>query len=233
MLRRPMLEPIRAALTAVSCLAVSCILFVPERTMGDHCTFDGAETECGACFRAPATDVTDAGCADPDALRTVIPPMEECAAKSDAACGRVPASKVATCMQSKCGALCYERVGTSQTRCTDSFFSPGLACSCQTSDTPNDLKCDPGAYPRTRCCAPVGWPAPGLECRCDAIFCAPLQDGCNCILTDNLAATDAAECHAAYCCASTEHCQCRPRVCTGGEKTVTTCDKSTIVCPTG
>jgi len=197
----------RACVVLALTLGAGCVLFVPEAHVGDHCAFDGADTDCGACMRAFCTDPIDAACGDPAALKDVIPPMEACAARGDASCDTVPASDVATCMRARCAAVCYARVGASATHCTDAFLAPSLACTCDTSGPPNDLRCASAAYPRATCCAPVGWPAPGLECACAAILCAPLTDGCNCVLTDNLDAANASECHGLHCCASEDHCQ--------------------------
>jgi hypothetical protein len=222
-----------AAIVWGSLFTASCVLFVPESTVGEHCAFDGAQTACGACLRSVCASAIDDACRDRTQLQSVVPVMEECAAKSDDACDRVPASDVASCMKEKCGAFCYFKSGQSQTHCTESFLAPGLACTCDTTGSPNDLKCASDAYPRARCCAPSGWPGPGLECTCAAIACAPTQDGCNCVLTDNLDSTIADTCSGAHCCATSDHCQCRARVCTGGEREVATCTKTELGCPEG
>jgi hypothetical protein len=206
-----------------------CILFVSPADTGDHCAFRGEETACGACLLDHCKTAINVSCASAGVLTA----MEECAASGDDACNRIPASDVATCLANACASLCYARVGTSQTRCTDSFVSPGLACSCQTSSAPNDLACASTTYPRTRCCAPSGWPGPALECACNAVVCVPTSDGCNCILGDNLDSTTAEECKGTHCCAVEDRCQCRVRACAGGEREVAACNLAELACPNG
>jgi hypothetical protein len=136
-------------------------------------------------------------------------------------------------MTSSCASICYALSGASQTRCTDAFLAPGLACRCEAGGAPNDLKCATDSHPRTRCCAPSGWPGPGLACACDAVACLPLVDGCNCVLSDNLDVSTAETCRGVHCCAAPDHCQCRPRPCSGGEREVEACSKAELACPSG
>ncbi len=211
-----------------ACLG-GCILLVSPREVGDRCVFQGENTACGMCLLARCATAINAACAN----ASVLGSLEECASSGDAACDRIPASDVATCLTTKCAALCYTKVGLSQTRCTDSFVSPGLACSCQTSSAANDLACTSVTYPRTRCCAPSAWPGPALECACNAVTCVPTSDGCNCVLGDNLDSTTAEECRGPHCCAVEDRCQCRARACTVGEREVAVCNKDQLACPSG
>jgi hypothetical protein len=219
----------KALLVAIAACLGGCILFVSPHESGDRCVFQGERTACGGCLLAHCATAINAACSD----APVIGSMEECAASGDTACDRIPASEVATCLKTKCAALCYPKVGLSQTRCTDSFVSPGLACSCQTGSAPNDLACTSVIYPRTRCCAPVAWPGPALECACNAVTCVPTSDGCSCILGDNLDSTTAEECRGPHCCAIEDRCQCRVRACSGGEREVAACNKAQLACPNG
>lgn len=216
------------ALTVAGILG-GCILFVSPADPGDHCVFRGEDTACGICLLAHCETAINASCGSAGVLSV----MEECAASGDDACGRIPDSDVATCLKKECGAICYAKVGSSQTRCTDSFVSPGLACSCQTSSSPNDLACTSTTYPRTRCCAPSAWPGPALQCTCNAVVCVPTSDGCNCILGDNLDSTTAEECRGPHCCATEDRCQCRTRACSGGEREVAACNLGELACPNG
>ncbi len=206
-----------------------CILFVSPADTGDHCTFRGESTACGVCLLAHCEAAINASCSS----AAVLGVMEQCASAGDDACNRIPASDLATCLKSECAPVCYAKTGTSQTRCTDSFVSPGLACSCQTSSAPNDLACTKDTYPRTRCCAPSSWPGPALECACNAVVCVPTSDGCNCILGDNLDSNTAVECKGPHCCAVDDRCQCRQRACGSGEREVTACNLSELACPSG
>lgn len=221
------LSPVAFFLIASS---VGCILLVSPDERGTQCRFRGEDTACGSCLASRCRTEIDRACFD----EAVISPTEQCAAAADEACNRLPASALSTCLQAQCNALCYARVGKSQTRCTESFVAPGLACSCEfgTSVT-TDLGCNPEVYPRTRCCAPPAWPGPALECRCDAISCQPSSDGCICILSDNLDSATAVECKKApggHCCVARDRCQCRTREC-GSETEVEVCNKQEVACP--
>jgi hypothetical protein len=219
------LPPFSLALVGMA----GCILFVSSPNAGDYCHFRGEDTPCGACLLASCQSEVNAACKD----ESVLSMMEQCAAAGDEACGKIPNSDVATCLKAHCPALCYARVGTSQTDCTDSFVSPGLACSCQVDNSPNDLLCAEAVYVRARGCAPSGWPGPALQCVCKAVACFPLSDGCNCVLTDNLDTSTAEECRGQHCCAIQDRCQCRTRPCEGGEREVAECNKAEVACPQG
>ncbi len=217
-----------AILLAASCMG--CILIAPADTsVSGQCSFRGRETDCGACLASRCGAQINAACGD-DAVLT---PMEQCAADGTSACGRLPANDVTGCLTARCAAVCYEKLGQSQTSCTDSFLGPGLACSCQVSRTPNDLLCSPTTYSRTRCCAPTSWPGPALSCDCQAVACVSTSDGCICNLADNLDAMTAEECRGTHCCAVEDRCQCRERACDGGEREVSVCNKAALVCPQG
>jgi hypothetical protein len=209
---------------------VGCILLAPaDESVGAHCAFRGATTDCGACLTARCGKQIDAACAS----QAVLSPMEQCAADGTDACAKIPASDVASCLTQSCAAVCYQKSGASQTSCTDSFLGPGLACSCQVSSAPNDLLCSPATYPRTRCCAPTAWPGPALSCDCKAVACVSTSDGCICNLTDNLDSVTAEECRGTHCCATEDRCQCRQRACEGGEREVSVCNKAELSCPQG
>jgi hypothetical protein len=220
-----------AALVLTAC-SVSCILVVSPDDHGTRCRFAAEkETACSRCLTSRCSAEIDATCFDEGVLSIA----EQCAVAGDDACNRVPASPLATCLQTRCNALCYAKTGASQTRCTESFVSAGLACSCTTSTTaPTDLACNSEVYPRTRCCAARGWPAPPAECTCNAVACVALSDGCLCHLTDNLDESTATDCKRTpdtHCCAVEERCQCRVRTCGLGEREVDVCNKAEITCP--
>lgn len=219
----------RIVVLVVAAAPLGCVLLVSTPEPGAHCSFRGQSTECGACLAARCRAAIDSACKNEKLLSL----MEECASTGDDSCGRLPPSDVATCMQSSCRAVCYTRVGASVTHCTDSFLGPGLACSCNVDDPPNDLACSSTTYPRTLCCAPTGWPGPALECTCNAFACFPASGGCNCVLTDNLASDSAQECRGAHCCALDDHCECGLRACVGGEREVAACVQSEVTCPPG
>lgn len=210
--------------------AASCVLLVtPDPASGAHCGFGGAETGCGACLKERCQSAIDAVCLDDPA--GVLPVLEQCAAAGDDACGRLPASAVATCATGRCGAYCAAKSGTSATRCEESFFAPGLACSCQSEGRATDLDCSKRTFPGARCCAPQGWPGAALQCSCNAVACVPSTAGCICTLTDNLDSNTADECKGAHCCAIEDRCECRARVCSGGEREVAACNSAALHCP--
>lgn len=219
----------RVIALAVALAPVGCVFFVSTPEPGPHCAFQGEKTECGTCLATECRAAIDAACGNEKLLSL----MEQCATAGDKSCGQLPASDVATCMHEKCDAVCYTKVGKSVTHCSDSFLAPGLACSCDTDGAPNDFACSSTTFPRTRCCAPTGWPGPALECTCNAFACFPTSDGCNCVLSDNLDASTAQECHGTHCCAVGDHCQCGQRACTGSEREVPACVQSEVVCPPG
>jgi hypothetical protein len=218
------------ALLALATGSVGCILFVSPDSGGTQCAFRGEGTACGMCLLAQCASAIDAACFDD----SVMSAMEECAADGDDACNTIPASDVLTCLTGKCGALCYEMIGQSITDCTDSVESPGLACSC-VYGTPSTLDCSSATYPRTKCCAPTGWPGPKLECECNAIGCFPdpSTGGCTCSLTGEVENSTAQTCTGAHCCVSGTTCGCSSHPCANGEDVVPNCDIGGVGCPTG
>jgi hypothetical protein len=210
----------------------SCILFVSPPEGGSRCTFQGEETACGACLVASCQDAINAACFDD----SILSPMEECASDGDQACELIPASEVATCLANKCGALCYEMIGQSETHCTDSAEAPGAACSCRFETPTTTLDCSTATYPGTKCCAPAGWPAPGLECTCNPIACSPRStgDGCGCTLTTGVRAAAARTCSGINCCALGNSCVCSSAPCEGLDtRQVCDCDVGAVGCPPG
>jgi hypothetical protein len=208
---------------------MGCILLVTPEEHGEHCQVRGSETDCGRCLEKRCRTELDDACFD-DA---VLGPTEECAVSGNEACDRLVASALTTCVRSRCDALCYARSGTSVTRCTESFVSAGLACSCEVSNAPNDLACNPEKYPRTLCCAPSGWPGPALDCSCNAVSCVALSNGCICTLTDNLDERTADTCPGKHCCAIDDRCQCGDNPCQGQTREVPSCNRAELRCPNG
>lgn len=211
--------------------ALGCILLVSPPSGGAHCRFRGVETSCGTCLAERCQPQIDAICIDDPSA--ALPVVEQCAAASDDACNRIPSSDAGTCLKARCRASCFTKLGKSGTDCEESFLAPELACSCHVSAHPTDLECSKVTYPRTRCCAPAGWPGAALSCTCNAVACVPGTGGCICTLTDNLAADTAPDCNGTHCCAVEDRCQCRPRECSGGEKEVPTCNRDALSCPIG
>lgn len=210
--------------------ACSLLISTPELTA--HCTFQGSTTVCGKCLVARCQDAIDNACSDGTELAQVLPVIEACASKSDAACTNVPASAATSCMNTLCAAVCYKKDGVSATHCAESFLSPGQTCTCETATAGvNEARCDTVAYPGTKCCAPSAWPGPALSCTCNAVLCVPTSVGCNCILSDNVAPDTATTCRGDHCCANADHCECHPRACQGAEREVAECNVRELACP--
>ena len=211
--------------------AIGCIVLVHPEAGGAHCQLRGAETDCGRCLAERCSAEIDAICIDDPA--GALPAVEQCAAASDAACGKIPASDAGTCLATRCRATCFEKSGKSLTRCEESFLAPDLACSCRAAGATNDVRCEKSLYPHARCCAPPGWPSPGFQCTCNSAACVPGTGGCICTLSDNVEPDTASECKSTYCCATRDLCQCRDRECSGGEQEVARCNLDALACPIG
>jgi hypothetical protein len=216
-----------ASLSVLSVLSVvGCILAVSPETYGDRCRFAGEGTQCGSCVRTACQAEVNAEC-DGDALRAV----ESCAARHDASCGTIPDGPLAACVKTRCAGVCTVLAGTSETHCEEPPLGAGSACTCTQGGVANDAVCDSAAYPQTICCAPKGWPAPGLACSCRPVSCNATTDGCFCSLVTNTPVQSA--CSGFACCAERDACTCRAKGCYPFETQVPTCDVTVLGCADG
>jgi hypothetical protein len=207
----------------------NCILFVSPSTGGPDCAFQGAETDCGKCLTAHCQSAINSACLDD----TVLSLVQECATKGDQACEIIPQSDVATCLASQCGALCYSMVGQSRTNCTESAESLGLGCSCTYGSNTNSLDCSDATYPRTRCCAPLDWPAAGETCSCNPVDCSTDTSGdhCSCSIAEKVSANSTGTCTGRYCCTTGNTCVCSDSMCPIESVQVCECDRGAFGCP--
>lgn len=229
------------ALIAVLALTLlgGCILLVHEPAHGTSCTFEGAASACGACVRERCRSSLDACCGD-DGCAETLNALDGCASRSDLSCvalasaARAPrptSANLAACIEERCAGLCQPREGTSESACKELPLAPGVSCSCMTSATPNDFTCSEAVQPGTRCCAPKGWPAAGLQCACRQVSCNPTPDGCFCSLVDYTPEQTA--CTGVFCCVKPgqdDECACRSRACFADEQRVATCSVATVGC---
>ena len=218
----------------IALLTTSCVLVVSPKRYGDHCVFVGATTsQCGACLAQRCRAEIDTACTDEVTLAAV----ESCADKLDCTALATPAvarTPVATCLATRCGAVCRSLTGASLTSCTEPSLSEGHACKCTGGAATNDFVCDPNAYPDTICCAPAtGWPAEGVACTCAPLACTDTKDGCACRLTTiapsnpTCGGGGGADAGGA-CCVDQETCSCRATDCYDFETRVAHCGVDTI-----
>jgi hypothetical protein len=232
---------------ALGALLGGCILLVSPREYGTQCRFAGADSECGACVVARCQTDVDT-CCGADACSSTLGSLEACASNHDQSCGRLaPASSTSTdpataglrtCIARGCSAECQAFAGTSETTCKELPLAPGASCSCTTKSSAgaNDYACSAAVFPSTRCCAPNGWPAPGLECTCKHVECIGTPGGCFCSLVDHM--PDQETCGGTdglTCCASTSttkdaQCTCGTRACFIDEVEVTSCSSEVMGC---
>lgn len=233
--------PVVVLLLVGPLLCTHCILAVSDLPdPGPHCTFAGTSSQCGACIKAHCQDAVDA-CCGAMSCAPVLSKLESCTTRHDASCNifgsRPPTSPsqgvaLAQCVHSACSAACATLGGVSQTACHEQLLGEGTTCSCQVDPAnANDFICSEGTYPRTLCCAPAGWPAPGLECACRPLGCDPTSDGCYCDLVDY--GPTERKCAGQTCCADQDSCTCRAGSCFSFETQVPACDIQAVTCAQG
>jgi len=233
----------RSSTLALSALAaasvVSCVLFVSPDDHGTRCRFAGEETACGACLRERCQTDIDACCRVPACDKTLTE-IDACAqgdrarcsvATSDHAAAEPTRASLAICLATKCREACLAPATTSITECSRPSFSGGHACTCVVSASPNDERCSEAVLPETICCAPQGWPGPGLRCSCRTVSCGPSSGGCGCFLADGT--PRGADCRAAVCCQDNDVCRCGSAPCDPHEKPVAACSRATLGCALG
>lgn len=215
-----------------------CVLFVSPPDLGDHCQLGAHDDPCGACVQSQCTAALDTCCAE--GCNGLVDTVESCAKDHGTACttllqvtGDGPRGALGGCVASSCASLCQPLQGTSRTRCRTESLSEGLACSCQLANPGNDATCSSSVFPRTRCCAPEGWPGAGQECTCKAVSCVPTSDGCACVLASTVTAETPQECTGLHCCAGTDVCACRVRPCDAFEREVPACALAEVGCDPG
>jgi hypothetical protein len=169
--------------------------------------------------------------------------LEACATIRDEHCtelmtggGSFQRAALAECVLEKCSPYCQAvppGAGESETSCKESPLAPAAACSCTVQSIPaNDFTCSEAVERGSRCCAPSGWPAPGLQCTCRRLSCNPTEDGCFCSLVDY--APEQETCAGqAHCCLAAGHddqCFCRSRECGPNETPVPACSLDVMGC---
>jgi hypothetical protein len=214
----------------------SCILFVstPDEDGGPRCRFAGEESYCGACVKEQCQAEVDACCADPDCGQRLTT-LEACTTLHDSSCESLGTDPLGTCIAERCRGRCEPLGGVSRTRCDEPLLAASTACRCQHTpvEGANDHVCSPDVYPATLCCAPSGWPQPGVECSCKPIGCNPTSDGCICSLVDYALEGLARECGGEHCCAADDNCRCGPLPCESWQTPVPLCKLSVLACPAG
>jgi hypothetical protein len=218
-------------------LLASCILFVSPEEYGSTCRIQGQDTQCGACVVAKCQADLDTCCRD-ESCDQALRDLDECAVFATYGCQRLAGwqsppvtGALSQCVQQKCGAVCLERKGSSTTSCREPRLGEGSACTCTSGAETNDFICNPQAFRDTICCAPESWPAPGLECKCQALDCRSSPDGCFCKLADFTPKTR--ECTTQQCCAGDDYCQCGSDECSLSERKVDTCTVTELACAKG
>jgi hypothetical protein len=216
-----------------------CILLVSPSSYGPACHFSGMGTACGSCIASQCQAEVNTCCGDTDCSGT-LDALDQCASGDGGACTTIEsqtASKnvssagLAACIERSCSSLCETHSSTSKTNCTVPEFGGGHACQCELSTQSNDTVCSSAAFPDTLCCAPDGWPAPGLQCNCEQLSCGPTSDGCDCFLSASQSCTHV--CSATLCCQYQDTCSCGSEACLTQEKQVPSCTLSVIGCPAG
>jgi hypothetical protein len=223
----------RLATAAAVLGAGGCVLFVSPTTYPTTCAFAGETSQCGACLAASCQTEIDACCGDDGCAGSVLASLESCttAHTCDAllgASGPLPA-----CVKTKCAAVCVTLTGTSQTSCLEPPLAAGFGCTCTfgAPDGPNDFACSSAIYASARCCAPAGWPAPGLACTCAPLACNATTDGCFCSLAETTPTETS--CSASTCCVENDTCTCRAKGCFSFETPVPSCDVTAVGCRPG
>lgn len=218
---------------------VGCILFVSPETLGEHCGFAGRDTDCGKCVATRCQNDVDACCRE-DACTATLVSLEGCASARDERCNATreargaggAAGALATCVASRCGGVCAKMTGESKTRCSEPSLIKGRGCTCELGAPGTDFACNTTVFPETVCCAPQGWPGPGLECSCLPIGCLPTNDGCICSRIDYEG--PGATCSGDICCSGFGGCHCgATKACESSQKKVPSCALPQIGCPQG
>ena len=226
----------RALVLLLSFVVVGCMLVVSPDTYGDRCRFAGDDTsQCGLCVASRCRAEVDACCRD-GACDATMRALDGCSDKHDGNCATLASSNtdLGRCVAAKCAAVCVTLTGTSATTCREPHLGEGSVCTCDGASTAgNDFICSQAAYPDTICCAPPGWPAPGLACSCTPLSCTPTADGCFCALAD-FTPPKSRECSGgptSTCCADHDKCTCRARAsCYAGEHPVPSCEIRNVGC---
>jgi hypothetical protein len=208
----------------------SCMLFIQPDEYGSVCRFKGEDTQCGACITTKCQDAVNACCRDESCDVTRV---ESCAQYLNVDCDYDARGNraVTECIVRECGAVCDDFPGSPSTRCREPRLGEGAACVCEDVTATNEFVCNPKAFPDTLCCAPQGWPKPGLECTCRPLNCVPTNDGCFCRLVDFT--PKQRECSAVHCCVDKDVCTCRADECSGFETEVESCNVNQVDCADG
>ncbi len=224
----------------LSLVLAGCILLVsPPPPGGDRCVFSGEESPCGACMKEACQAAIDSCCGN-SACTATLGTLEGCTTRHDGSCrgllgptaGADPTGAILSgCATQHCSAVCQERVGVARTSCTGAPFGEGNVCSCKLAGPPNDFVCARDTYPNTVCCAPEGWPAPGLSCSCLPLGCSPSPAGCFCALIDHT--PEQTTCASTRCCVEHDTCTCGSRSCYPWETAVPSCEVRAVGCRAG
>jgi hypothetical protein len=229
---------------ALACLSgTGCILLVPQEDYSTTCHFTGMDTECGACIASHCQLEVNACCSDPTctAAGSTLPLVESCATGDAGSCTVIPddiqaaarsRQNLARCAYDKCNATCAAAAATSSTNCSLGAFGLGKTCMCTVETPTNKVACSKAKFPGTKCCAPKGYPATGLECTCDVIACVAIGATCDCNLYDSQTGSKE-ECGGGdlHCCRLYDNCMCSAQPCDSTTTEVTKCDLSVIDCP--
>jgi hypothetical protein len=222
-----------------------CILLVDAEHYGSHCRFAGSDSECGACIAEQCPSEIDACCTDVACAGTLTA-VEGCTTRRDQSCDDAkaaarlsssPASSLGKCVAERCAGECERASPTPVTTCGGLSTSNGTACTCKVSSSVNSFVCNTTTFPETICCAPAGWPAPGLECTCLPVRCSTSTDGCSCGRVDFGVADHSKVCEGAasgvHCCAAEDFCHCGAKRCESSEHEVPSCSIAAIGCVRG
>jgi hypothetical protein len=179
----------------------------------------------------------DSGCAN------ALADLESCTTEHGAACATLQSGKVAgsagsalaACIAEKCLGECQPISGQSTTACSEPPFGQGSVCTCELASAPDDFVCSSAVYTGTKCCAPEGWPATGIQCGCLPLGCFPTSDGCLCSLVnyDPREMGGSGHCKTKHCCVQGSTCACRSGPCFDFETAVPECDVLAVTCDTG
>lgn len=213
---------------------VGCILVVSPEEYGTTCRFEGEDTQCGTCIATKCGAELHACCRDAS-CDSVMFDVDDCAQHSSYTCSVLKGTarrSIAECVKRRCDSVCVELKGSPTTSCREPRLGEGSACTCTANDGEvNDFICSPQTFPSTLCCAPKGWPAPGLECTCRPLDCSPTDEGCFCSLAEFT--PKQRECTAVKCCVDKDKCTCRARGCFAFEREVESCNVDVVECAAG
>jgi hypothetical protein len=222
-----------------------CILFVSPADYGAHCEFQGMTTDCGACLAERCQTTIDACCGD-STCASILSSVDTCASELGDACttlkdaaksGTDPTQQaLGSCVATLCAGECAASQGESVTKCSEPEFAEGTACTCSSASDggANDFVCSSAVYPEALCCAPSGWPGPGLTCNCEPLECSSMPSGCSCSLSCSPFGSSSTTCSGPpHCCALSGSCSCSDSPCTSGETKVSSCSAKTAGCPSG